>query len=246
VDLQLYFRVLWRFRFIVMIGFLLALVSAILSFATVSFKGGGPHLQYRQHETWVSNATLLVTQQGFPEGRTLTELTGSTADAAQAPTDSKFADPGRFVALAVLYADLVDSDPVKAIVRRTGPPHGKVDGLAVATPDGSSTLPMIAIAAAANTPRRARSLARRQSEAFMAYITQNQIAHKVPKSDRVELEMVTKPTKAKLLSGRSKAVPIVVLVAMIAATLALAFVLENLKPRIREVREPTIRSRSAA
>ena len=69
MDLQLYFRVLWRFRFLMAIGLLAALALSALSLVSVGPSG----VSYRQQEVWSSSAKLLVSQDGFPEGRSITE-----------------------------------------------------------------------------------------------------------------------------------------------------------------------------
>ena len=69
MDLRLFSRVVWRFRLLVGLGFLLALALAVLSLARVSF-ADGPHLTYRKPTIWSSVTTLLVTQRtGGPEFR---------------------------------------------------------------------------------------------------------------------------------------------------------------------------------
>ena len=69
MDLGLYFRVLWRFRFLVALGLLAAFALAALSLFSVSPSG----VTYRQSEVWSASAKILVSQEGFPEGRSITE-----------------------------------------------------------------------------------------------------------------------------------------------------------------------------
>ena len=65
MDFQLYGRVIWRFRLLVVVGFLVASAFAVLSVARVSSDG----VSYRQQELWSSTTRLGVTQVGFPWGR---------------------------------------------------------------------------------------------------------------------------------------------------------------------------------
>ena len=65
MDLSLYGRVIWRFRWLVVLGLILAIALAVLSVAKVSSHG----LSYRKHEVWQSSTTVLLTQHGFPWGR---------------------------------------------------------------------------------------------------------------------------------------------------------------------------------
>ena len=69
MDLNLYFRVLRRFRVLVGVGFVLALVLAMLAFVRVGFSEGSLDVTYRQSEVWASTSTVFVTQAGFPLGR---------------------------------------------------------------------------------------------------------------------------------------------------------------------------------
>ena len=117
MDLAVYGRVLWRFRFVVALGTICALLVAILAMAHVSFSSGRPTFRYRSHELWTSQSTLLVTQRrGFPEGR-LTLPQNSDPAAPPLPGQQTFADPSRLVFLASLYAQFAKADAIDAIVR---------------------------------------------------------------------------------------------------------------------------------
>ena len=63
MDFQLYARVLWRFKLLVVLGLVLALALAMLSVVRVSADG----LTYRQTRAVVEHdAAGLITQKGFP------------------------------------------------------------------------------------------------------------------------------------------------------------------------------------
>ena len=64
MDLSLYGRVIWRFRWLVALGLILAIALSVLSIAKVSSHG----LSYRKHEIWQSSSTVLLTQHGFHLG----------------------------------------------------------------------------------------------------------------------------------------------------------------------------------
>src|SRR5688572_23274106 len=128
MDLQLYARVLWRFKFIVLLGLLLALALSLLSTVRITNDG----IKYRDKELWSSTMRLLVTQSGFPEGRLYgQEPTPPGQDPATTPPvvsqpDFPLVDPGRFNNLAILYAELATSDPVRQLMRRDGPVRGQI------------------------------------------------------------------------------------------------------------------------
>ena len=67
MDINLFSRVLWRFRFIVIPGLVLAFVLTALSFLKVDLRTHS--VSYRQNEKWVSYANVFVTQHGFPWGK---------------------------------------------------------------------------------------------------------------------------------------------------------------------------------
>ena len=80
-------------------------------------------------------------------------------------------------------------------------------------------------------------LARRGTKALIEYIEEQQRANGIPKEQRVVLAVVNEPKlgrgRTELLSGRSMTMPIVVFCVVLFATFGLAFILENLRPRVR-------------
>src|SRR5215207_7640957 len=112
MDFRLFARVLWRFRLLVLLGFILATALSMLALVQVSAEG----LKYRQSELWASTTRLLVTQTGFPEGRLYAQQPDMTTNPGV-----PVADPGRFNNLAILYSELATSDPVRRLMRQDGP-----------------------------------------------------------------------------------------------------------------------------
>src|SRR5437588_2881139 len=107
MDLPVYMRVLWRFRWLVLVGVVAAVGLSVLSVARI---GGSPFLRYRKSPVYVSYSKLFVTQQRFPWG------------SLNPPVS---ADPSRFTSLAILYSQLATSDPVQRIMLRPGPLAGQ-------------------------------------------------------------------------------------------------------------------------
>jgi hypothetical protein len=236
LDLQLYFRVLWRFRLLVGIGVVLACTLAFLAIVRVD-PSKSPHLRYRQDQQWVSYATLFVTQRGFPWGRSV--IQSATGTSAYPPTDTtsqQFADPSRFSSLAILYSQLATSDPVRAIMLRDGPIDGTIEAAPVLSQTGyTEALPLISIAGIGKTPAAAISLSRRTMLALQEFLQQQQIRNGIPEKYRVLVTIVKNPITAKLLAGRSLTVPIVVFMSVMIVFSGIAFLLENMRPRIRPV-----------
>lgn len=234
MDLRLYIGVVWRFRLVVVMGLVLALALAILSVVRVTSHG----FVYRQAELWSSTTRLGVTQNGFPWGRLFAQEPG--ADGTTTPVEGNkpgnipIADPNRFKDLAIFYAEIATSDPVRRLMLKSGPIRGKI----VATPvivQSNYTLPLIDVLAISTSPRGAIELAERGSNALTTYIEMEQRANDVPATDRVVLQKVLSPRRAKVFAPRSKTMPIVIFLAVMFGTIGLAFLLENLRPRTRNV-----------
>ena len=227
MDFRLYARVLWRFRLLVACGFLLATVLATLSIVRISADG----LTYRQTELFASTARVGVTQNGFPWGRLF----------AQEPTENNqpqdfgipVGDPNRLNNLAVLYAELAMSDPVRQLVRKQGPTRGEIIATPLVRGDNRIMLPLIDLTAISDTQRGAMALASSTAKALETYVREEQAANEVPPADRVVIDAIERPKGAVVYQPRSKTMPIVVFLAVMLATSGLAFLLENVRPRKR-------------
>ena len=151
MDFGLYARVLWRFKLLVLLGLILALSLATLTMVRVSSDG----LSYRQTELWTSTARVGITQSGFPWGRLFAQ-----ESTTQVPTDAGIpvADPNRLNNLAVLYAELAMSDPVRRLIRADGPVVGQIIATPLVRGDNRIMLPLIDLTSIAASPRDAMDL----------------------------------------------------------------------------------------
>jgi hypothetical protein len=232
VDLALYSRVIWRFRVIVGIGLVLALALSFLSFVKVSFKGGTPSIAYRQANVWKSSETFLITSRGVPWARISNQSTSV----------------GGLAGLSAFYAQLANSDDVQRLLARSGP----INGTMLATPavdqitSFRSPLPFISIIGTATTPSAAVSIAQRGAAAFKSYIVSTQNGARIPVGQRVEMNVLAQARSATLLQGRKKTLPIVIFITIMAATIGLAFILENLRPRVQSVETVVLDDRRTA
>ena len=228
MDFKLYARVLWRFRMLVVAGLLLAVTLAFLSIVKVTPDG----LEYRQRQLWSAELRLLVTQRGFPEGRLYAQ---SPTQEGQLPSQednaSPVADPARFNTLAILYAELATSDPVRRLVERWPPhPRPRPRHAAPGRPVWSAPS-LIDITAIADSRRAAAKLARQNAAALSTFISEQQRVNKVPAADRVVVQTIVDPSRVSLFQPRSKTMAMVVFLAVMFATIGLAFILENTRPR---------------
>jgi hypothetical protein len=238
MDLALYGSVLWRFRLIVFLGVLLAVALTVLSVAKVTSSG----LEYREHETWQAESTLLLTQPGFPEGRAL--FPNPEANGPQ--SKYSYADAGRFASLTALYSQFAQSDEVRALVRREGAPPGSSVSAAPVIPAGSNAytlLPVIALFGTGQSRGAAVETAQLGTQAFIGFLERNQREAEIPDSQRVHVEVLARPREAVVIEPRKKTLPIVVFLTVLTGTVSLAFLLENLRSRVRPV--PDVASRES-
>jgi hypothetical protein len=211
MDLNLFFKVLWRQWFVVIPGVIAAIALSFMTIASVDTKDGFK-VRYRASQEYVAYSTLFVTKPGFPWGRLNTA-----------------GDQGRFTSLAIIYSNLVSSDPVTHLIQPNGPIDGTVEAAPVLLPSSGEALPLIKIAAITKSPNSAVALARNASTALRTWIRRQQTASSTPDSQRVVVQEISRADRASVFAKRSKTLAIVVFLAVMLATIALAFVLENFR-----------------
>jgi hypothetical protein len=224
VDLALYAKVLRRFWWLVFPGVLLAAALAFLSMVRVSPDG----VAYRKPELWQSQTLLLLTQPGFPWGRTVLPTESGTAP--------RYADPYRFSSLTDLYSQFANSDEVRRIMRREG---AKTTWKIVAAPlpptVAGATLPVIALNGQAQSAKEAVTAAARGARAVIEYVENQQHSAGIPAKQRISVQVLKRPARPEVIDPRKKTLPIMVFLSVLTAAVGLAFVLENLRPRVRAV-----------
>lgn len=248
MDLRLYLRVIWRFRIVVGLGLVLACALAFFSYAKVSFKGGSPKIGYRQSETWQATSLVFMTQKGFPYGYTVLPYTqaGPQTKGAVPNYVPKYAAPGTFTQLAFYYAPFVQSDGFLALLRKRTHVPGVVQAHTIIDPTLRQAIPYLDIVAFSSTSAGAIKLANAGSQAFAQYIVDQQNANRVPQKLRVEAQIVSTAQGASVSTGRKKTTPIVIFLTVLLAAIGLSFVLENLRPRIRELETEAVQAPAAA
>jgi len=235
VDLQLYFRVLWRFRWIMAVGIVLAIVLSFLSLARLTVSHGSPKVTYRQSETYQATVLLFLTQKGFPYGYTVLPYNPTKLGAAGATLVSRYADAGRFAQLSTYYAPFTHSDAYARMLRQRTQAKGVVDATAVVDPVHGVSEPFIRLNGFATNSKNAVALANMGAQTLIDYVVRLQAANKVPAAQRVELQVLSKANAATVATGRKMTTPIVVFLTVLLAAIGLSFILENLRPRVRPV-----------
>jgi|GEM_PF-2522855 len=226
MDLALYGRVLWRFKFIVFGGLILACLLAVLATAKITSHG----LRYRKPVIWQSHSTLMLGQaKAFPEGRAI--LPPANPDKSY-----PYADLGRFASMLELYGQFANSDAVRRLMIREGAPPQESITAAPVTPVLSTTiLPVLTLTGLGDSPSQALDAVQRGRKAFLDYIVSQQTAAAIPVKDRVDIQVLQAASPPSVLQKRKKTLPIVIFIAVLSAAIGLAFVLENARPRVRSV-----------
>ena len=207
-----------RQRWLVLVGLNLSLALALLSYARISSDGLSP----RGSEVWQDEATVAFSTASSPEFRS---------------TLGPQAQPERYPGLADLYAAFATSDQVVAGLQKQGlltaqeVADGKPPIAATAVPSAVNGAPtqLLKISATGATPARAKRLTLAATKQLIRYITSRQVAEHIPLADRVELRIVKKSGEPLLIVPRSKSKTILILLACLTATVAAAFIRDNIQ-----------------
>ena len=220
MDLRQIGRAVAAHKLAAILGLTAAVAFAFLAYVRVS-PFGDPMLSYRKQSLWSSAITIQLTQQGFPEGRVIEQ------------TDRR----GALVQLAPLYARLANTSQVKERMKKLGPVPGKASVVPVID-ENRSSLPLIQISSLTASDVTAVERVRRQAEAFIQYIAQQQAANHVSPANRVLLRVVNGPTTPVVVVPRKITLPVIVFLSMLVVTGGLILALENMQTRGRKPAEP--------
>jgi hypothetical protein len=223
MDLELYLRVIWRFKWLVATGCCVAFGLAVLSLFHVS--PSSPHLRYRTAQQWKSTETLLVTERGAPW------LSSGY---------SKNADPSRYSVLATIYVQLVMSNDVRNLIGKAWPltKYDVIQAypvLAQSYNSNSPPLPLISVEVMSYSATRSQELARHATAAFRDYLADLQAKNDIRTDKRVVVTTVRSYEPPVMMAGPSKTLPIVVFLTVMMGIAGLCLLLENMRPRARPV-----------
>lgn len=204
MDLRTHLGVIWRFRVIVVLGLVLAVGLAFLSVFRVSFANGAS-VSYRDKQTWLSSETLLLGQYVNPD-----------------PNNN-------FTGLTSLYVSIANSATIRTRVLPGGRPtktSGDYSAYQVLDQNGQPQ-PIMTFSGTGNSPLLAASVARRASFQFRSYLTSQSTSAHIP----ITILTPASVRDADIAKGRKYTTPILIMIAVLLATLGLAYLLENLRPR---------------
>jgi hypothetical protein len=236
MNLATHAAVLWRFRAVTVTGIVLGIVLAVLAAYKVGWDGG-PSLEPRGSETWTSESSLLVTQEGFPEGRVTlpeTPLPGAVPPTPeqQAVTGDKklqFADPLRFSFLAQLYSQLAVSDRVLDEVPGN-PERGQIEALTV---EGlaATQLPVIKLTTTAASAEAAKDLNVNLVKALQDVLASDQERADISSQQRTRVELLSAPAAPTKTAGRTHTGSILALLLCLIGAVAVAHLLAAIRDR---------------
>ncbi|MGH2716446.1 MAG: hypothetical protein ACRDM7_21685 [Thermoleophilaceae bacterium] len=235
MDLARHAAVLWRFRALTATGLVLGIVLAILASYQPTWDGG-PVLTQRGSETWSIESSLLVTQPGFPEGRTTLPTTsvegvpGIQTTPQPRSGQLEFADPTRFSALANLYAELAVSDRVRTRVPER-PTAGQIEAHQVEATAGQPALPVIKLTTFAESAAAVRALNLHTVRALRGVLSSEQSKNEIPDRQRVELSMLRAPTAPVKTAGPSHTPSILAFLLCVLGAIAVTHLLAALRDR---------------
>jgi hypothetical protein len=180
---------------------------------------------------WQSQAVLLLNAPGFPYGRTLI------------PAGTNNSTPPQYMNLAGLtdlYSQFANGDDVKRLMRAEGAPKTwSITGAPAVPTITGADLPVISLSGRANSAKEAVLAVEYGRRALVEYVGRQQQMAKIPKDQRINLQIVQRASAPVVFQPRKKTLAVVVFAAVIAATLGLAFILENVRPQVRAVAPAT-------
>jgi hypothetical protein len=233
VDITQHLAVLGRWRKVILASLFLGVILAALFTIKVPPKDG--KVDWRRPEKWQSTSRILVTQNGFPWGRT-TLPGGTSADLNSPLADKKanadpstpdYADPSRLSLLAVIYSFISQSNTIHDIAGTRLPPGGTVTALPLNNQQ-SGSLPLIELTTTGYSKAAATALNVDRSKALSSYLARQQQANDVPDGQRVKLAVLNKP-EATMTSSHGIALGFALIFLAGAGGVAASYVLESLR-----------------
>jgi hypothetical protein len=222
----------------VFVGIVLCVLAALFVYARPGWNGG-PTMTARTPQVWKASSTLLLTQEGFPSGRAVDKGNAN--------------DQSRLSNLAVLYSELAVSDRVRAYAEAHGKLHGDITAEPVIYTIGQFAtpvvLPMVRVSTTAPTAAEALRGSTQVANALQRYVTSGQAAAKIRPTDRVVIQTARSGrlpgSQPFLVSGPSKAVPIVVFALLTGLLLMAVFAYDNYRVHASDVSRASVDSAAA-
>ena len=215
------------------VGIALSLALALFSYVRISSSG----LIYRGSEVWANEATLAFSSSGSFEWR---------ADIPESQSDS----PARIPWLVEQYSIYATSDTVLKALQKQGLLKSKeaaagrapIEANVVPSMFGSSPIPFMKIVGKGDSPAAATRLTVAATDAFIAYLGARQDAAGIRENQRVQVQIVDRYRAPMLIEPRSKIGLLAILLAGLTATVAAAFIRDNVQRTKKRADDPDVPS----
>jgi len=230
MDLARHAGVLWRYRWVTVGGVVLGILLAVFASYKVTTSG----LEPRGSSTYSSESQLLVTQVGFPEGRSVLPTPPPVDGLTPQPTGNEkeleFADPSRFMTLADLYSTLIVSDEARGLIPEK-PSATQIIASPLPAVSGVPVLPIIQLTTTADTAAGAQALNTHTADALRQLLKDRQAKADITPDESVQIQTVNAPSAGTLTGRPSHAGSILALLLCLIGTVALTHLLEMLRTR---------------
>ncbi|MTD15838.1 hypothetical protein GIS00_18035 [Nakamurella sp. YIM 132087] len=230
MDIALYGRALWTYKWLLVVGVVVAAAAAFL----VGFKIQDGKVVSRSEGLYTASTYVLI---GGNNGQLfLNQVPGEAVpDGSSAPRDVDLAG------LAPTYAYYVSSDVIRKAVEDQVGAFGEDEALtAIArtnmpgSPDdtgGRFSLPVLSIIGQAPTAARAQDISRAANEAFQTFVAQQQDQNGTPAEQRTTLVTLNQNEAQPVETSNPLLGVVVTGIGVLAAFIALIFVLFNVRTR---------------
>lgn len=228
MDLPVYLRVLWLYKWVLAVGLVVALIAGIAAGFTI--KDGA--LESRTEKSYTAAATVLVSSESNPlfqseiPGQVLQEgVTAATpVDLSQTTVVYAYLVSGSEIRAAVEaeLGALSDAENVTAL-RRTTQPTGDEQF------PGRLTLPVLNIIGTAATPERAEQISVAANAAFQTYVRTQQETQQVEENNRIQLTTLTESAAVEGENSNPLIPVVITALGVFLVFVALAFVLYNIR-----------------
>lgn len=209
MDVALFFRTLFRHKILLVLGVLVSLGVALYTGFTLE-KGT---LEPRAAQDYSASTTIMLGSANPQQSVFSSELPPRPLVEGQTPGDTR-----NLAGMAVIYAYLVGSDEIRALVEQQIGPLSEHESLSAiqrtTQPDGNERfpgdfeLPIIDVMGSAHSAERAEEIATAGAQVFQAYAIGQQDAAAVAPTARVTFTPL-RTQEAEVLEGSSPLLPIV-------------------------------------
>ena len=208
MEIPTYLRVLWRSKWLLVVGALVAAVAAF--FAGFTINNG--QVEPRAEQTYRAGTTLLLNGPDQPLYQAV--IPGQELQEGQSQPQTV-----DLTSQAILYAYLISGRDMRATVEAQIGPFAEEESLTglrrTTQPDGDEAfagryvLPILEVVGTAASPERAEQISRTAAQSFQAQVISDQNAAEIPEDDRVIITTIDEK-KGEAAEGSNPAIPVVV------------------------------------